>query len=50
MVSLHGEKGQNEDIVNYINWFINSDPRARKWRKEDKDLVLKRLSEGADGM
>ena len=50
MVSLHGENGQNEDIVNYIKWFINSDPRARKWRKEDKDLVLERFLEGADGM
>ena len=49
-VSLHRESGQNEDIVNYIQWFINSDPKARKWREEDKDLVLKKLSEGADGM
>ena len=49
-VSLHGESGQNEDIINYIKWFINSDPKVRKWRKEDKQLVLERLSEGADGM
>jgi hypothetical protein len=49
-VSLHGESGQKEDIVNYIKWFINSDPKARKWRKEDKEFVLERLSEGADGM
>ena len=49
-VSLHGESGQQEDIINYIKWFISSDPKARKWRKEDKELVLERLSEGADGM
>jgi hypothetical protein len=49
-VSLHGESGQKEDIVNYIKWFINSDPKARKWRKEDKELVFEKLSEGADGM
>jgi hypothetical protein len=49
-VSLHGESGQKEDIINYIKWFINSDPKARKWRKEDKELVLEKLSEGADGM
>ena len=49
-VSLHGESGQKEDIINYIKWFINSDPKARKWRKEDKELVLKKLSEGAEGM
>jgi hypothetical protein len=49
-VSLHGESGQKEDIVNYIKWFINSNSKAQKWRKEDKELVLERLSEGADGM
>jgi len=49
-VSLHGEIGQNEDMINYIKWFLNSDPKARKWRKEDKELVLGKLSEGADGM
>ena len=49
-VSLHGETGQNEDMINYIKWFLNSDPKARKWRKDDKDLVLEKLSEGADGM
>jgi ankyrin repeat domain-containing protein 50 len=50
VVSLHDEGGQKEDIVNYIKWFINSDRKARKWRKEDKDLVLERLSERVDGM
>jgi hypothetical protein len=49
-VSLHDESGQKEDIVNYIKWFISSDSKARKWRKEDKELVLEKLSEGADGM
>jgi predicted small metal-binding protein len=49
-VSLHGEDGQKEDIVNYIKWFINSDPKARKWRKEDKELVFEKLSERAEGM
>jgi hypothetical protein len=49
-VSLHGESGQNEDIVDYIKWFINSDPKTRKWRKEDKGLVIEKLSERADGM
>jgi hypothetical protein len=49
-VSLHGENGQKEDIANYIKWFINSDPKARKWRKEDKETVLKELLERASGM
>ena len=49
-VSLHGEDGQKEDIANYVKWFINSDSKARKWRKGDKELVHKKLLEGADGM
>jgi hypothetical protein len=49
-VSLHDESGQKEDMINYIKWFINSDLKARKWRKEDKELVIERLSEGANGM
>jgi hypothetical protein len=49
-ISLHSENGQKEDIANYIKWFIKSDPKARKWRKEDKELVLKMLLERADGM
>jgi len=39
-----------EDIVDYIEWFTNSDQKARKWRKEDKEPVLEELSERADGM
>jgi hypothetical protein len=49
-VFLHAESGQKEDIVNYIKWCINSDPKARKWRKEDKELILEKLSERTDGM
>ena len=49
-VSLHGESGQKDDIIKYIKWFINSDPKARKWRQEDKELVFERLSAGAEGM
>jgi NACHT domain len=49
-VSLHAESGQKEDIMNYLKWFINTDPKTRRWRKEDKELVVERLSERADGM
>ncbi len=49
-VSLHCENGQKEDIVDYIKWFINSDSNARKWRESDKELVVKKLSERAQGM
>ena len=49
-VSLHDESGQQEDIVNYVSSFVHSDRRIRRWREEDKDLVIKTLSEKADGM
>ena len=48
-VSLHDENGQREDIANFIRSFVHSDRRMRRWREEDKDLVIKTLSELADG-
>ena len=49
-VSLHDESGQQEDIVNYVTSFVCSDRRVRRWREEDKNLLIKTLSEKADGM
>ena len=49
-VSLHDETGQQEDIANYVASIVASDRRTRRWRKEDKDLVIKILTEKADGM
>jgi hypothetical protein len=49
-VPLHKQPGQNRDIVNYINHFIRSDPRVQRWREEDKQLVVKTLTEKAGGM
>ena len=49
-VSLHDESGQQEDIVNYVTSFVCSDRKVRRWRQEDKDLLIKTLSEKADGM
>jgi hypothetical protein len=49
-VSLDLESGQKSDIVNYIEWFVNSDPSTQKWRKEDKEYVVEKLSERANGM
>jgi hypothetical protein len=49
-VSLHDETGQQQDIVNYVVAFVHSDNRMRRWREEDKDLVIKTLTEKADGM
>jgi hypothetical protein len=49
-VSLHDERGQMEDIENYIKSVINKDPRNRRWKAEDKQLVIDALTENADGM
>ena len=49
-VSLHDESGQQEDITNYIASFVRSNQRMKKWRDEDKNLVIKILSEKACGM
>ena len=49
-VSLHEEIGQMEDINNYIRFFVYSDETMRRWRAEDKELVINTLSERAGGM
>jgi len=49
-VSLHEESGQREDINNYIRSFVHSDRVMRRWKEEDKELVIHTLSERADGM
>jgi hypothetical protein len=49
-VSLHEERGQREDISNYVRSFVHADSAMRRWREEDKELVIKTLSERAGGM
>jgi hypothetical protein len=49
-VSLHDEDGQKQDINNYITSVVQSDRKMRKWRAEDKTLVIDTLSQRADGM
>jgi hypothetical protein len=49
-VSLHDQTGQKQDIIDYITAVVRSDTTMRRWREEDKDLVIKTLSEKADGM
>jgi hypothetical protein len=50
LVSLHNESGQQEDIAKFVASCVHSDKRMRRWREADKDLVIKTLSEKADGM
>ena len=49
-ICLHNESGQKEDIIAYIESVVHSDRSMRKWREEDKQLVIDVLSEKADGM
>jgi len=49
-VSLHGQSGRKRDIANYVSSVVSLDENLRKWRDEDKKLVVEELSENADGM
>jgi hypothetical protein len=51
-VSLHDESGQKADIADYIRNVVNSSPSAtmRRWKAEDRTLVIETLTERADGM
>jgi hypothetical protein len=52
-VSLHDQSGQKEDIVDYVKSVVYSDSvetMMKRWRDEDKKMVVKTLSEKADGM
>ncbi len=51
-VSLHDQSGQKKDIEDYVRSVVYSDSEMimRRWKKEDKELVIKTLSERADGM
>ena len=49
-VSLHNQSGQKQDIADFVCSFVETDRRMRRWRDEDKDLVIRILPEKADGM
>jgi hypothetical protein len=49
-VSLHDESGQTSDINDYIKSVVNTHPENRRWRVEDKQLVIEVLTDKADGM
>jgi hypothetical protein len=49
-ISIHDESGQMEDIENYIRSVVNTDPKNRRWKAEDKRLVIYVLTERANGM
>jgi hypothetical protein len=49
-VSLHEEGGQREDIKSYVYSFVHKDRAMRRWREEDRNLVITTLIERAGGM
>ena len=51
-VSLHDESGQKTDIADYVQHIVNSSSNTamRRWTADDKNLVIKTLTERADGM
>ena len=51
-VSLHDQSGQKKDIADYVRSVVYSDSEQimRRWKMEDKELVIETLSERADGM
>jgi hypothetical protein len=49
-ISLHDESGKKEDIIKYIKSVVHSDWSMRRWKEEDKQLVIDTLSDRADGM
>ena len=49
-ISLHDQIGQKKDIVDYVKSVVYSDKNMRRWREEDKNVVIDVLSNRADGM
>lgn len=49
-VCLHDQVGQKQDIIDYVCSVVSSDSKMRKWRAEDKKLVIDTLTRRADGM
>ena len=49
-ISLHNEHGQTQDIADYIRAVVDTDPKMRKWKPADKELVIEVLTNKADGM
>jgi hypothetical protein len=49
-MSLHDESGQKQDIIDYVTSVVHLDKKMMRWRDDDKNMVIKKLSEKADGM
>ncbi len=49
-VSIHDQTGHKEDIAKYIRSEVDVIANDKRWREDDKKLVIETLSEKADGM
>ena len=49
-VSLHDQDGQKKDIVDYVRYAVYSNQFMKRWHKEDKEMVVEKLSKRANGM
>ena len=50
ILSLHDASGQMKDISDYVTNVVHSDKKMRRWRSDQKELVVEELSRKADGM
>ncbi|KAH9172799.1 ankyrin repeat-containing domain protein [Lactarius sanguifluus] len=49
-VSLHDQTGHKEDIAKYISSEVDIIAKDKRWREDDKEIIIATLSEKADGM
>ena len=49
-ISLHDEGGQKQDINDYVTSVVRSDEMMKRWRDDDKTMVIEKLTAKADGM
>lgn len=49
-ISLHDQDGQKKDIANFVRSVVYKDQYMRRWQEEDKEMVIEKLSERADGV
>ena len=49
-ISLHEESGQKDEISDYVRFVVRSDRTMRRWRSEDRKLIIDTLIERANGM
>ncbi|KAH9983391.1 hypothetical protein BJV74DRAFT_777147, partial [Russula compacta] len=49
-ISLHDQSGQKKDIADFVCSVVYSDKNMRRWRDDDKKMVVEALTERVDGM